>query len=263
MSSKSTWVPLRHIRIGGQRVAVASRKELTSALISDCKISPAERKARLVFDVNGQGLSLASTSPEYCEAMKAAHVVHADGGFIVTLSRFLGADRISERSATTDLMEDFSQAAVEHSLTVYLLGGTPDANEMCRSALSNQYPGIKIVGNRHGYFSAAEETGIVEDISRLNPDLLWVGLGKPKEQQFLARHGDALRAGWAVTCGGCFNFVSGSYSRAPQWMQKTNLEWSYRLLKNPRQFFWRYAKTNPHALYLALFRTNWRQAPHQ
>ncbi len=253
------WVYLRHVHIGGQMVTTASRAELTSALVTDCLKSDKEtRRPRLVFDVNGQGLSLARTSPSYAEAMNSADVVHADGGFIVTLSRFLRDGRITERSATTDLMDDFSIAASKHGLTVYLLGATSEVNAECEARLLRQYPEIKIIGRRDGYFSDSEEETVVSEISNLNPDLLWVGLGKPREQQFLSRNSSSIRAGWAVTCGGCFNFVAGSYSRAPQWMQALNIEWAYRLLKNPRQLFWRYLKTNPHALYLAIFQTRWR-----
>ncbi|CAM0124928.1 N-acetylglucosaminyldiphosphoundecaprenol N-acetyl-beta-D-mannosaminyltransferase [Stenotrophomonas geniculata] len=261
MSNSQEWKPLRHVQIGGQKVTTASRSELTKALIADCLSSDREaRVARLVFDVNGQGLSLAKTSREYAEAMRAADVVHADGGFIVTLSRFLKEGRIAERSATTDLMDDFSNAATRHGLTVYLLGATAEVSAECEANLLRQYPDLRIIGRRDGYFSDDEEDAVISEISQLNPDLLWVGLGKPREQDFLSRNSPKIRAGWAVTCGGCFNFVAGAYSRAPQWMQTMNVEWAYRLLRNPRQLFWRYVKTNPHALYLAIFHTQWRQS---
>ncbi len=64
-----------------------------------------------------------------------------------------------------------------------------------------------------------------------------------------------LKAGWLVTCGGCFNFAAGDYARAPGWMQGAGLEWLYRLAREPRRLFWRYAVSNPRALYLMLSRT--------
>ena len=85
--------------------------------------------------------------------------------------------------------------------------------------------------------------------------MIWVGLGVPFEQAFAVRNKRRLKGGWLVTAGGCFNFVAGDYTRAPQWMQHAGLEWLYRLSREPRRLFWRYAVTNPHAIYLMLTRS--------
>ena len=65
-----------------------------------------------------------------------------------------------------------------------------------------------------------------------------------------------LKAGWLVTCGGCYNFITGTYARAPHWMQVAGLEWLFRLIKEPKRLFWRYAVTNPLAIFLLLTRTS-------
>jgi len=85
--------------------------------------------------------------------------------------------------------------------------------------------------------------------------VLWVGLGVPLEYEFCERNRDRLKAGWIVTCGGCFNFATGAYRRAPEWMQRTGLEWLHRLWREPKRLFWRYAVTNPLAIFLLLTRT--------
>lgn len=200
-------------------------------------------------------MSLLETDAAFRKAMRSADVVHADGGFLVTASRFLGRSPIKERSATTDLMHDFAARAAAENLSFYLLGGTAAINEGCAKVLLEQYPGLRIVGRRDGYFSTTEESGIVEEISRLKPDVLWVALGKPKEQLFAVRHAAKVRSGWVVTCGGCFNFVVGDYRRAPVWMQKANLEWVHRAISRPRQLMWRYLTTTPHALWIVLTKT--------
>ncbi len=112
------------------------------------------------------------------------------------------------------------------------------------------YPDLKIAGHMDGYFPEAQEPEICEQINALGADVLWVGLGKPKEQEFCVRNRDRLKAGWLVTCGGCFNFITGKYSRAPQWMQDVGFEWLHRVVTNPKQLLWRYLTTNPHALFL-------------
>ena len=85
--------------------------------------------------------------------------------------------------------------------------------------------------------------------------MLWVGLGVGLEYAFCVRNKHRLNAGWLVTCGGCFNFVTGDYSRAPDWMQSAGLEWLYRVAREPRRLFWRYAITNPRAFWLILTRS--------
>jgi len=78
----------------------------------------------------------------------------------------------------------------------------------------------------------------------------------PLEYEFAVRNRNRLGAGWLVTCGGCFNFLSGDHRRAPRWMQRVGLEWLHRLCQEPKRLFWRYAVTNPLAAFLLLTRTN-------
>jgi exopolysaccharide biosynthesis WecB/TagA/CpsF family protein len=255
-TQQTGWAVLPHVEIGQHPVAIASRAELADAMVNDCKMGAA--RPRLVFDVNGHGLSMWHTDASYRRAVQTADVVHADGGFIVTLSRWLTPSKIAERSATTDLIHDFAARASSNGLTFYLLGGTSNVNARCVAQLRKDYPKLDIVGSRDGYFTPEEEPGVVEEINKLRPDVLWVGLGKPKEQVFASKNIHNLRAGWLVTCGGCFNYVTGDYKRAPMWMQSSNLEWLHRLVTNPRQLFTRYLITNPHALWLALFKTSRR-----
>ena len=117
------------------------------------------------------------------------------------------------------------------------------------------YPGLRIVGRRNGYFSRDQEAAICAEINASGADVVWVGLGVPLEHAFCVRNKHRLTAGWVVTAGGCFNYVTGAYARAPGWMQRLGLEWLHRLWHEPRRLFWRYAITNPHALFLLLTRT--------
>lgn len=198
---------------------------------------------------------MAASEPAYRHAMDRADLIHADGGFIVLMSRWLSGSRIKERSATTDLIHDFAEAAEREGLSFYLLGGTEEVNRQCAEALGRLYPGLRIAGRRNGYFD--DDEAVLADIDLADPDILWVGLGKPKEQLFAARHRARLNARWIVTCGGCFNYITGHYRRAPRWMQKLNLEWLYRAFTD-RALFRRYATTSPHAIWLAMTRIDRR-----
>ncbi|SIQ40080.1 polymer biosynthesis protein, WecB/TagA/CpsF family [Rhizobium sp. RU20A] len=241
--------------IGGMNITTLSRKGITKALVEDCLARNAETdgsKPKVLFDVNGQGLSLYHTNASFRSAMQQADMIHADGGFLVTLSKFFKGPAIEERSATTDLIHDIAAECVAKGLSFYLLGGEEELNRDCAIILQKMYPSLRIVGRRNGYFTAAEEADVVADINRANPDFLWVGMGKPREQTISIRWKTMVNARWIVTCGGCYNFITGGYTRAPLWMQNANLEFVYRAATNPRTHLWRYLVTSPHALWIAL-----------
>jgi exopolysaccharide biosynthesis WecB/TagA/CpsF family protein len=252
---------MRHVMIGGVPAATASRSELVDRLVFDCRARRDDptRRAVLVFDSNAQALSLYATDPAYRAAVDAADIVHADSMFVVFASRVLTAAPVPERSATTDFIHDAAARCAREGLSFYLFGGTEEVNATCARRLEDLYPGLVIAGRRNGFFAAQDEEEILESIAAAAPDVLWIGLGKPKEQMFAARHADRLAAGWVVTAGGCFNFVTGHYSRAPDWMQAAGLEWLHRMATGPDGIARRYVTTLPHAVVLTALRS--RRAP--
>lgn len=246
---------IQSINVGGVFVATASRHELAELCVADCQAarSRSERpQPKVIFDLNGQGLALYHTNPEYRALVDCADLVHADGGFLITASKRLCAKPIAERSATTDMLHDLAAACSDASLSFYLLGGTQSVNASCATELARLYPKLKIVGARDGYFSKAERKAVIDEINEARPDVLWVGMGKPLEQEFAIAARDHLTCGWIITCGGCYNYITGDYPRAPAWMQNSNLEWLHRMVTRPRALFWRYFWTTPFALYLTL-----------
>jgi len=237
--------------VGGIRTARLSRAQLAQLMVDDCLSARSEPRApKLVFASNGHTIAHSAMYREFRDIFDQADIIHADGQPVVLASILLGAKkRIPERSATTDFIHDAAAAATANGLRMFLLGGSQDANNRCAKTLRRKYPGLQIVGGRHGYFRQAEEIQICADIARSGADLLFVGLGVPKEFEFCVRNRSRLTASWVVTCGGCYNFVTGDYPRAPLWMQTMSLEWLYRLMFEPSRLFWRYAITNPTALY--------------
>lgn len=242
---------VEHRRIGGVPVAIVSEAELVSCMVEDCNRNRAGelRRPVVVADTNGQAISMQASDPAYARALEAADIVHADGQFIIWLSRLFGGKAIPERTATTDLIHAAATAASERGLGFFLLGGSEDVNRRCAERLAELHPGLEIAGRRNGFFAAAEEDAVLDQIRQSGADVLWVGLGKPKEQHFALRAREALGCAWIVTCGGCFNFVAGDYRRAPAWMQRTGLEWLHRMATGPRYLVRRYLVTIPHALW--------------
>jgi exopolysaccharide biosynthesis WecB/TagA/CpsF family protein len=260
MSAPETATAIPTVVVGGVAVARLSRQELGSRMVADCLARRGQKGSAVrVFDMNGQGLSLYATNPTWRAAMDAAEIIHADGQPLVLASRLMTDTAIAERSATTDMIHDCAAIAARSGLRFYLLGAKPDAVGAATARLRALYPGLVVAGHRDGYFAPDEIDAVVADINARAVDVLWIGLGKPREQIFANAIHDRLRCGWIVTAGGCFDFLAGSVARAPGWMQAAGLEWAFRLAQEPRRLFRRYLVTNPHAAWLLLTRT--RRAP--
>lgn len=244
------------ILLGGITTACLSREGLARMMLQDCLIArdSAHPRPKLIFASNGHVIAMAAGDAAFRAVFAQADVIHADGQAMVFVSH-LTRSPIPERSATTDFIHDAAKVAARHGLRFFLLGATEEANAEAAARLRRAYPGLKIVGRRHGYFGRDEEEDICDEINLTRPDVIWVGLSAPLEYEFSVRNRQRLRAGWLVTCGGCYNYVTGAYKRAPRWMQTCGLEWLFRLAHEPRRLFWRYAVSNPLALFLLLTRT--------
>jgi len=214
--------------------------------------SNGKTRPKLLYDINGHAITLFRTDGRYRSALKQADLVHADGQSVVFASRLLCAEPIKERTATTDMLIDYAARAAREQVSFFLLGGDEATNAACAKRLVEMFPTLKIAGRHHGYFAAAEEDAILQKIEDSGADILWVGLGKPLEQIFGVRARDRLSCGWIITCGGCFNFATGQYKRAPRWMQRMGFEWFHRMITKPNKLLWRYLSTNPIATFWIL-----------
>ena len=132
-----------------------------------------------------------------------------------------------------NLVEHISALAAKHGHTVFLLGAKEEVVQDAAARLQTRYPGLKIVGVRNGYFNAEEERAIVAQIAQVKPDILFVALGIPKQEQFIDNHRAELGVPVMIGIGGSLDVISGHLRRAPHWMQHTGLEWLYRLYQEP------------------------------
>src|SRR2546423_4112498 len=128
--------------------------------------------------------------------------------------------------------------------THYLLGGSGECLAQLQSRLHAIHPEIQIVGARNGYFRAEEEEQIVIEINRLSPDFIWVGLGTPKQQEWIHRHKKNISRGVLFAVGFAFDVNAGRKKDAPQWMQRRGLTWLFRLFNEPRRLALRYLRYN-------------------
>lgn len=230
-------------------IFTGTRKEFVDLFVSDRE---ADGPAKIVFSVNGQGLSDYHTDEAFRKPYARADYLHADGMSIVFGTRLFGRKSCRERIATTDWFHDIVQDARCRDVRHFLLGAEQSVLDKTVAVLEQTYPHMIIAGAHHGYFTPEEAPAVVARINAAKADILWVALGRPKQEAFAAAWYESLDVVWIKTCGGLFDFISGKSSRAPQIIQDVGLEWAYRLFREPKRLLWRYLKTNTVSLLLML-----------
>ena len=244
------------ISLGGLRLAVLDIEQTANFMID--MVFPERRVSRPLYltSANGEVLARCSTEPMTGRLVRAADLINADGQPLLTVSRFKSSTPLPERVATTDLFHVVARKAAAARLTFYMFGADEEENAAAVANVQKMYPDLQIVGRSHGYLKGNALRDKVDEINALAPDYLWVALGIPYEQAFVKQFTPRLsNVGVIKTSGGLFNFLSGSRARAPRWMQKIGLEWTWRVWLEPRRLFWRYLTTNPRALYLLFNRS--------
>jgi N-acetylglucosaminyldiphosphoundecaprenol N-acetyl-beta-D-mannosaminyltransferase len=181
-----------------------------------------------------------------------------DGQPLVWALRALGhAD--ASRVYGPELMAAYLARATRTGTRHYLYGGrNQGALVQLVNELRRRYPGLQIVGGYSPPFralTADEEAFVVDDIATSGADVVWVGTGQPKQEQWMAAFRDRLAAPVLVGVGAAFDFHAGLVPQAPAWMQASGLEWVYRLAQEPRRLWRRYARYNP--LFVAAFARQW------
>jgi N-acetylglucosaminyldiphosphoundecaprenol N-acetyl-beta-D-mannosaminyltransferase len=188
------------------------------------------------------GIIEARHRTEFRQAVADADLVVADGMPVIWLGRWRGHS-LSRRVYGPELMLRFCKEATLAGCRHYLLGGAPGVPEQLAVSLDRSCPGIAIVGMHSPPFRPAtpeEDAAIIETINRAAPDVLWVGLGTPKQEMWMHQHQDKLRVPVMVGVGAAFDFLSSRKRQAPLWMRERGLEWLFRLMQEPRRLWKRY-----------------------
>jgi N-acetylglucosaminyldiphosphoundecaprenol N-acetyl-beta-D-mannosaminyltransferase len=181
-------------------------------------------------------------------AVLAADFTVPDGQPLVWALRALGHG-LSDRVYGPDLMDAACARAARTGQRFYLYGGrNPGALQELARSLRLRHPGLRIVGGHVPPFRAltpAEEEAVAADIERCRADVVWVGIGVPKQEKWMARMRLRLTAPVLVGVGAAFDFHAGLIPQAPGWMQRLGLEWAFRLAQEPRRLWRRYLRYNP------------------
>ncbi len=198
---------------------------------------------RTIVTMNAALLVSMRRDRELARACRAGDLVVADGVPVVWASRLTG-DALPGRVCGCDLMERLLAAAAERLLPVFFLGARPEVLRALVATCVRRHPGFVVAGTRDGYFGPEREAEVVEQIRRSGAAMLFVGMPSPYKEVFLERNRAALGVPVLMGVGGSFDVVAGFTRRAPRWMQRSGLEWLWRLLMEPRRMWRRYLVTN-------------------
>lgn len=194
-------------------------------------------------------------NPEYLKVQNGGIMAIPDGGPLASIGRKRGFSKM-ERVTGPSYMEEVLKISEKHGFRHYFYGSTEETLEKMLTKLREKYPELKVAGAYSPPFRALteeEDLEVIKNINESEADFVWIGLGAPKQELWMAAHQGKLK-GFMVGVGAGFDYLAGNINRAPLWMQKCNLEWLYRLVQEPKRLFKRYLETNTKFIWHACIR---------
>lgn len=206
--------------------------------------------------VNAAKIVAANKDAALKRALLEADLVTADGMSVVWASRLLGQP-LKERVTGIELFKRLVRLASERGWAVYFLGARDESVRGVVERFTSAYPALRVAGYHNGYFHVSESAAVAEVIKRSSSDLLFVAMGSPAQECWIRSNLETTGARFALGVGGSFDHVTGLARRAPGWMQRSGLEWLYRLIREPRRLWRRYLIGNSIFLWLVLRQRLW------
>lgn len=195
-------------------------------------------QTRISF-VNADCINIAAHDCSYFDTLKRSDWIFVDG-IGMRLAGKMMKQPVRDNVNGTDLFPLLCASLEKSGKRLYLLGAKPGVVDDVAAWVNKNYPKLQIAGTRHGFFSAAEEAEVIEQIRASKTDVLLTAMGVPLQEKWLARHMAETGATVAMGVGGLFDFYSGRIPRAPLWMRKSGLEWFFRFMQEPGRLWRRY-----------------------
>ncbi len=192
------------------------------------------RESKMVVTPNAEILQMFQERPEMRDALMQADYVVPDGVGVLMAAKRLGTP-LKEKVAGIELGYHLLERSAETGKRVFFLGAKPGVAEVAKAEVEKKLPGIQIVGVQDGYFKPEEEPALIERINGLDVDMLFVCLGAPKQEIWMAAHKNVLKVGAMLGLGGTLDVLGNNVKRAPRWMIDLRLEWLYRIAKEPHR----------------------------
>jgi exopolysaccharide biosynthesis WecB/TagA/CpsF family protein len=252
MPESTTGAAQDALRLFGLQISNTSMAQAVDWIV---RRAQSQHPALLNF-VNAHCLNVACRNPAYRRALEHSTRLLPDGSGVKLALRLKG-ERLIENLNGTDLFPPLCAAAQRTGLSLYLLGAAPGVAARVADTMQRRYPGLRIAGTQHGFFETADNAAVIADINRSGADILLVAMGVPRQELWLLQHQDQLQATVKMGVGGLFDFYSGRIPRAPQWLRRLGMEWTWRLLQEPARMWRRYLLGNPAFVLRALCHTFW------
>ncbi|MTJ00058.1 MAG: WecB/TagA/CpsF family glycosyltransferase [Marinobacter adhaerens] len=203
-----------------------------------------DRTSTNLFFINAHCLNVSFEDPEYREVLKQTPLIFPDGSGIRRGCTLQGIPLRANLNGT-DLFPELCRLLAEQGKSLYLLGATPGTVEKVADWATQQFPGLRIAGTQHGFFSQDDEPAIIEAINSSDADVLCVAMGVPLQEKWLHRNRSRLNTKLNLAVGGLFDFYAGNVSRAPLLFRQHGVEWVWRLMQEPKRMWRRYLLGNP------------------
>ncbi|WP_312735791.1 WecB/TagA/CpsF family glycosyltransferase [Brevundimonas sp.] len=228
------------VRLLGQAMDLVRPEEVMHHL----QLAVAEGRKSLIANHNLHSLYLLTRRPELQAFYDRADMVEVDSTPLLWFSRVLGLhSRAFHRCTYLDWRDHFWSLADRKGWRVLSIGGAPGVGEAAVAKLEPRYPGAEIE-TRHGYFDAApgsaDNAAVLAQVAAFRPHVLFVGMGMPRQELWIADHFDALPPCVVLSVGAAFDYEAGAQKAAPRWMGRAGIEWAYRLFHDPKRLFVRY-----------------------
>ncbi|MDO6563771.1 WecB/TagA/CpsF family glycosyltransferase [Amphritea sp. 1_MG-2023] len=197
-----------------------------------------------LFFVNAHCLNTSFDDPRYHQALQSARLIFPDGSGI-RKGCDLNNDTLVENLNGTDLFPHLCRLFADTQQPIFLLGASPGTVERVAEWAQRHAPGLIVAGSQHGFFDPKETPAVIDKINRSGARVLFVAMGVPRQELWIAEHRDQLNSVLNIAVGGLFDFYGGNIPRAPAWIRSRGLEWVWRLLQEPKRMWRRYVIGNP------------------
>ena len=224
-------------------------------LLLERLIQERPRHAHSIFFVNTHTLNTAATDPDYRALLAGADYIFGDGTGVRWAARFLYGVRLRDNVNGTDLVPRIFRDLGGQGYRYFMLGNTPERIELAAEYARTHFPGWTLAGYHHGFVQPEDHARVVQEINESEADMLLVGMGNPKQEQWISQHLADLRVPLCLGIGGLFDYWASEIERAPAWVRRLGSEWVYVLLQQPHKAR-RYLLGNPLFL-LRLAKSKW------
>ena len=241
--SKQYFMASQWVNVLGVGISVLNLETAVAAVAE----AVSHRRKGYICVTGVHGVMEAQDNPEFRNILNQAFLCTPDGMPMVWLGRWAGHPQM-RRVYGPDFMLEICAWSQKNGCRHFFYGGAPGVAESLRARLTAQFPELRVVGCYTPPFrplTADETTTLQQQVRETHPDIIWVGLSTPKQENFMAEHLGQLDTTLMIGVGAAFDFHAGRIKQAPRWLQRSGLEWFYRMCAEPRRLAGRYLRNNP------------------